>query len=195
MTTDLMEIFQQHYAELRRDRSEYENTVRKLECEVAGLRGRVDQLEELNKRLTEERDHFLERYYRLVTQFELIGGGVSVRSLTDRGYLLRRHGILCEWPSAITVDECLESRVSRCLRSLETSQHEPIDFEAFETNVGNHIDLGFVSHECPHGDSVARMAPLQRLWRSTVPDYFRHHCLTISSQITRAPIVSSKGRN
>ena len=74
---DLMEIFQQHYAELRREHSEYEDTVHKLECEVAGLRGRVDQLEELNKRLTEERDQFLERYYRLVTQFELIGGGVD----------------------------------------------------------------------------------------------------------------------
>jgi hypothetical protein len=74
---DLMEIFQQHYAELRRERSEYEGTVHKLECEVAGLRGRIDQLEELNKRLTEERDQFLERYYRLVTQFELIGGGVD----------------------------------------------------------------------------------------------------------------------
>ena len=46
-------------------------------CEVAGLQGRVDQLEELNKRLTEERDQFLERYYRLATQFELIGGGVD----------------------------------------------------------------------------------------------------------------------
>ena len=74
---DLMEIFQQHYAELRREHSEYEDTVQKLECEVAGLQGRVDQLEELNKRLTEERDQFLERYYRLVTQFELIGGGVD----------------------------------------------------------------------------------------------------------------------
>ena len=41
------------------------------------FQGRVDQLEELNKRLTEERDQFLERYYRLVTQFELIGGGVD----------------------------------------------------------------------------------------------------------------------
>jgi len=41
------------------------------------LRGRIDQLEELNKLLTEERDQFLERYYRLVTQFELIGGGVD----------------------------------------------------------------------------------------------------------------------
>ena len=30
--------------------------------------------EELNKQLTEERDQFLERYYRLVTQFELMGG-------------------------------------------------------------------------------------------------------------------------
>jgi hypothetical protein len=29
---------------------------------------------ELNKQLTEERDQFLERYYRLVTQFELMGG-------------------------------------------------------------------------------------------------------------------------
>jgi hypothetical protein len=74
---DLMEIFRQHYAELRRERSEYEDTVHKLECEVASLQGRVDQLEELNKRLTEERDQFLERYYRLVTQFELIGGGVD----------------------------------------------------------------------------------------------------------------------
>ena len=72
---DLMEIFQQHYAELRREHSEYKDTVHKLECGVAGLRGRIDQLEELNKRLTEERDQFLERYYRLVTQFELIGGG------------------------------------------------------------------------------------------------------------------------
>ena len=89
---DLMEIFQQHYAELRRERSEYENTVRKLECEVAGLRGRVDQLEELNKRLTEERDQFLERYYRLVTQFELIGGGVdrARASVSDTIGLLRR---------------------------------------------------------------------------------------------------------
>src|ERR1700722_19258801 len=30
-----MEIFQQHYAELRRERSEYKDTVHKLECEVA----------------------------------------------------------------------------------------------------------------------------------------------------------------
>jgi hypothetical protein len=74
---DLMEIFQQHYAELRRERSEYEEAVQKLECEVASLQGRVDQLEELSKRLTEERDQFLERYYRLVTQFELIGGGID----------------------------------------------------------------------------------------------------------------------
>jgi predicted nuclease with TOPRIM domain len=74
---DLMEIFQQHYAGLRREHSEYEETVHKLEREVAGLRGRIDQLEELDKRLTEERDQFLERYYRLVTQFELIGGGVD----------------------------------------------------------------------------------------------------------------------
>ena len=89
---DLMEIFQQHYAELRRERSEYEDTVDKLECEVAGLRGRIDQLEELSKRLTEERDQFLERYYRLVTQFELIGGGVDrVRaSVSDTIGLLRR---------------------------------------------------------------------------------------------------------
>ena len=74
---DLMEIFQQHYAELRREHSEYEDIVHKLECELAGLQGRVHQLEELNKRLTEERDQFLERYYRLVMQFELIGGGVD----------------------------------------------------------------------------------------------------------------------
>src|SRR6516225_6041532 len=38
---DLMEIFQQHYAELRREHSEYQNTVHKLECEVAGLQGRI----------------------------------------------------------------------------------------------------------------------------------------------------------
>jgi hypothetical protein len=64
---NLMEIFQQHYAELRREHSEYEDTVHKLECEVAGLQGRVDQLEELNKRLTEERDQFLERYSAMPT--------------------------------------------------------------------------------------------------------------------------------
>ena len=74
---DLMGIFRQHYADLRREHSEYQDTVHKLEREVAGLRGRIDQLEELNKLLTEERDQFLERYYRLVTQFELIGGGVD----------------------------------------------------------------------------------------------------------------------
>jgi chromosome segregation ATPase len=89
---DLMEIFQQHYVELRREHSEYEETVQKLEHEVAGLRGRIDQLEELNKLLTEERDQFLERYYRLVTQFELIGGGVDrVRAgVSDTIGLLRR---------------------------------------------------------------------------------------------------------
>ena len=90
---DLMEIFQQHYAELRRERSEYKDTVHKLQSEIAGLRGRVDQLEELNKRLTEERDQFLERYYRLVTQFELIGGGVDrARASVSRtiGLLRRR---------------------------------------------------------------------------------------------------------
>jgi predicted nuclease with TOPRIM domain len=89
---DLMEVFRRHYAELRRENSEYEDTVHKLEREVAGLRGRVDQLEELNKRLTEERDQFLERYYRLVTQFELIGGGVDrARSnVGDTIGLLRR---------------------------------------------------------------------------------------------------------
>ena len=74
---DLMEIFQQHYAELRREHSEFKDTAHKLECEVAGLRGRIQQLEELNKRLTEERDQFLERYYRLVTQFETLGGGID----------------------------------------------------------------------------------------------------------------------
>ena len=103
---DLMEVFQQHYAELRREHSEYEDTVHKLECEVAGLRGQVDQLEELNKRLTEERDQFLERYYRLVTQFELIGGGVDraragvsdgaqSRSKTDAGICPNLYGPNC----------------------------------------------------------------------------------------------------
>ena len=70
---DLMKIFE-HYAELRREHAEYEDTVHTLECDIASLQGRVDQLEELNKQLTEERDQFLERYYRLVTQFELMGG-------------------------------------------------------------------------------------------------------------------------
>jgi hypothetical protein len=70
---DLMKIFE-HYAELRREHTEYQDTVYALENDISGLQGRVDQLEELNKQLTEERDQFLERYYRLVTQFELMGG-------------------------------------------------------------------------------------------------------------------------
>lgn len=74
---DLMEIFRQHYADLRREHSEYKDTARKLEYEVAGLRGQIEQLKELNKRLAEERGQFLERYYRLVTQFETIGGGID----------------------------------------------------------------------------------------------------------------------
>ena len=37
---DLMGIFQQHYAELRREHSEFKDTAHKLECEVAGLRGK-----------------------------------------------------------------------------------------------------------------------------------------------------------
>ena len=76
---DLMKIFE-HYAELRREHAEYEDTVHTLECDIASLQGRVDQLEELNKQLTEERDQFLERYYRLVTQFELMGGSLIVRA-------------------------------------------------------------------------------------------------------------------
>ena len=60
---DLMKIFE-HYAELRREHAEYQDTVHTLECDMASLQGRVDQLEELNKQLTEERDQFLERYYR-----------------------------------------------------------------------------------------------------------------------------------
>ena len=59
---DLMKIFE-HYAELRREHAEYE-TVHTLECDIASLQGRVDQLEELNKQLTEERDQFLERHGR-----------------------------------------------------------------------------------------------------------------------------------
>jgi hypothetical protein len=89
---DLMEIFE-HYAELRREHSEYEDTVHKLECEVAGLQGRVDQLEEFNKQLTEESDQLLERYYRLVTQFELMGGSFdrARAGITDAiGYLRGR---------------------------------------------------------------------------------------------------------
>ena len=44
---NLMKIFE-HYAELRRERAEYEDAVHTLECDVASLQGRVDQLEELN---------------------------------------------------------------------------------------------------------------------------------------------------
>ena len=89
---DLMKIFE-HYAELRREHAEYEDTVRTLECDIASLQGRVDQLEELNKQLTEERDQFLERYYRLVTQFELMGGSFdrARAGITDAiGYLRAR---------------------------------------------------------------------------------------------------------
>jgi chromosome segregation ATPase len=101
---EVMEIFQRHYAELRREHSEYEDTVHKLQREIAGLQGRIDQLEELNKRLTEERDQFLERYYRLVTQFELIGGGVdrARAGVSDTIGLLRRrpeHNEARELPS------------------------------------------------------------------------------------------------
>ena len=89
---DLMKIFE-HYAELRREHAEYEDTVQTLECDIASLQGRVDQLEELNKQLTEERDQFLERYYRLVTQFELMGGSFdrARAGITDAiGYLRGR---------------------------------------------------------------------------------------------------------
>ena len=89
---DLMKIFE-HYAELRREHAEYEDTVHTLECDIASLQGRVDQLEELNKQLTEERDQFLERYYRLVTQFELMGGSFdrARAGITDAiGYLRGR---------------------------------------------------------------------------------------------------------
>jgi len=89
---DLMKIFE-HYAELRREHVEYEDTVHSLEHDIAGLQGRVDQLEELNKQLTEERDQFLERYYRLVTQFELMGGSFdrARAGITDSiGYLRGR---------------------------------------------------------------------------------------------------------
>ena len=89
---DLMKIFE-HYAELRREHAEYEDTVHTLECDIASLQGRVDQLEELNKQLTEERDQFLERYYRLVTQFELMGGSFdrARAGITDAiGYLRAR---------------------------------------------------------------------------------------------------------
>jgi chromosome segregation ATPase len=52
---DLMKIFER-YAELRREHTEYQDTVHTLECDIASLQGRVDELEELNKQLTEERD-------------------------------------------------------------------------------------------------------------------------------------------
>ena len=89
---DLMKIFE-HYAELRREHTEYQDMVHTLECDIASLQGRVDQLEELNKQLTEERDQFLERYYRLVTQFELMGGSFdrARAGITDAiGYLRGR---------------------------------------------------------------------------------------------------------
>jgi predicted nuclease with TOPRIM domain len=80
---DQIKIFE-HYAELRREHTEYQDTVHTLECDIASLQGRVDQLEELNKQLTEERDQFLERYYRLVTQFELMGSSDSIGYLRGR---------------------------------------------------------------------------------------------------------------
>jgi hypothetical protein len=89
---DLIKIFE-HYAELRREHTEYQETVHTLECDIASLQGRVDQLEELNKQLTEERDQFLERYYRQVTQFELMGGSFdrARAGITDAiGYLRGR---------------------------------------------------------------------------------------------------------
>jgi hypothetical protein len=89
---DQIKIFE-HYAELRHEHTEYQDTVHTLECDIASLQGRVDQLEELNKQLTEERDQFLERYYRLVTQFELMGGSFdrARAGITDSiGYLRGR---------------------------------------------------------------------------------------------------------
>ena len=89
---DLMKIFE-NYAELRREHAEYQDKVHTLECDIASLQGRVDQLEELNKQLTDERDQFLERYYRLVTQFELMGGSFdrARAGVTDAiGYLRGR---------------------------------------------------------------------------------------------------------
>jgi hypothetical protein len=89
---DLIKIFE-HYAELRREHTEYQETVHTLECDIASLQGRVDQLEELNKQLTEERDQFLERYYRQVTQFKLMGGSFdrARAGITDAiGYLRGR---------------------------------------------------------------------------------------------------------
>jgi hypothetical protein len=89
---DLMKIFE-HYAEPRREHTEYQDTAHTLECDIASLQGRVDQLEELNKQLTEERDQFLERYYRLVTQFELMGGSFDrarARITDSIGYLRGR---------------------------------------------------------------------------------------------------------
>src|SRR5262249_50073894 len=77
----------------RREHAEYEDTVHTLECDIASLQGRVDQLEELNKQLIEEHDQFLERYYRLVTQFELMGGSFdrARAGITDAiGYLRGR---------------------------------------------------------------------------------------------------------
>jgi hypothetical protein len=84
-----MKIFE-HYAELRREHAEYEDTVHTLECDLASLQGRVDQLEELNKQLTEERNQFLERYYRLVTQFELMGGSFDRARAASDGNVQRR---------------------------------------------------------------------------------------------------------
>ena len=90
---DLMKIFE-HYAELRREHTEYQDTVHTLECEIANLQGRVDQLEELNKQLTEECDQFLERYYRLVTQFELMGASFD----RARAGVSDTIGLLRCWP-------------------------------------------------------------------------------------------------
>ena len=70
---DLMKIFE-HYAELRREHTEYQETsayarMRHRELARPGRSARRTQ-----RTTHRQRDQFLERYYRLVTQFELMGG-------------------------------------------------------------------------------------------------------------------------
>ena len=88
---DLMKIFE-HYAELRREHTEYEDTVPALDamwraCKAGRSTRRTQQTTH------QEHDQFLERYDRLVTQFELMGGSFdrARAGITDAiGYLRGR---------------------------------------------------------------------------------------------------------
>src|ERR1700751_3525675 len=84
---DLIKIFE-HYAELRREHTECQDTVHTLECDIASLRGRVDELQELNKQLPEERE--------LASPMQSDTCAVGLRSTNGMKYLRCR----CLSPSA-----------------------------------------------------------------------------------------------